>query len=32
MIDTFESLQLTTNIKETMDKNYSQSWLENGND
>ncbi|MCH8325263.1 MAG: homogentisate 1,2-dioxygenase, partial [Bacteroidetes bacterium] len=32
MVDTFAPLQLTTNVKETMDDNYSQSWLENGND
>lgn len=32
MIDTFASLQLTTNVKETMDENYPQSCLENGND
>jgi homogentisate 1,2-dioxygenase len=29
MIDTFQSLKVTRNVKETMIENYSQSWLEN---
>ena len=32
MVDTFEPLQLTTNVKETMTDDYSQSWLEKGDD
>jgi len=27
MVDTFESLQLTTNVKETLDEAYPHSWL-----
>jgi len=28
MIDTFQPLQVTKNVKETMAEKYSQSWLE----
>jgi homogentisate 1,2-dioxygenase len=28
MIDTFEPLRVTKNVKETMAEKYSQSWLE----
>ena len=28
MIDTFQPLQLTKNVRETMAEAYSQSWLE----
>jgi len=32
MVDTFSPLQLTTNVKDTMVKDYSQSWLGEGDD
>ena len=30
MVDTFEPLVPTTNVRDTLDEDYARSWLENG--